>query len=254
MVQLQQRDVDFDIVAPGSKFSKKPDIIINLVTRDQEIKCNDWAGWAHVRTFKPVNTIVCATSYGFFGSTSEVSGTAAHEFIHAMGLGHAFNKPGDLMCSIENKKATCPGGYGKSNRPRDFDLTAVAQLYGTDGYTNPNNSISWGKKFTANEYLQVPSTTTNPPTIIKPPETRTEPPKLPETITEPPKLPETKVIAKQKKDVKVSYFGELWPNWIISEEEFVNRLNYHIKLGTDYFVYLTNHFPKDDFTKIIQFW
>ncbi len=194
-------DVDFDIIAPGSKFSQKPDIIINLVTRNEKTRCNDVAGWAFVSIFKPVNTVVCAQSYGFFNSKVEVSGTAAHEFIHAMGLGHAYNKIGDLMCSN-----TCPSGYGKSNQPSDFNLVAVAELYRTDGFRNPNNSVYYDDELTAEEYLQGSSSTTT--SIIY----STTPPKPPAT---------TGILLGDYKEFVSNWFGftiEYPSNWIVDDK------------------------------------
>lgn len=147
-------NVDFEIIPKGALFyNKKPDIIMNLVTRDDEVGCGkDFAGLAYITTIRPINTIVCTNNGNYFFSTSDVSATSAHEFIHAMGLGHAFNKAGDLMCSIENGKQTCNNLFSKSKLPSDFNLAATAKLYGSDGFKNPNNRIVYGAKFTAADY------------------------------------------------------------------------------------------------------
>jgi hypothetical protein len=68
-----------------------------------------------------------------------------------MGLGHAFNKDGDLMCSIEGGKDTC-SYYNKVRTPTDFNLVAVAKLYGKDGYKVPNYEPVYSEKFTAEDY------------------------------------------------------------------------------------------------------
>ncbi|MBT4327391.1 MAG: hypothetical protein HOD60_10905 [Candidatus Nitrosopelagicus sp.] len=155
-------NVSFEIVQPGSLFfNSKPDIIMNLVTRDDDSSCGtEYSGVAYVSKNKPVQTVVCSTGAGYKKSNTDVSSTAAHEFIHAMGLGHAFNKQGDMMCSIENGKPTCPNVYSKSKTPSKLNYAAVVKLYGSDGYKNPNPSIQSGSKFTANDFLNWDSTST----------------------------------------------------------------------------------------------
>ena len=144
-------NVNFEVIKPGSKFSQKPDVIMNLVTREMDSSCIDWSGYASIRStpIKPINIVVCADS---FRGTSQVQATAAHEFIHAVGLGHSFNKPGDLMCSVENGKPTCNNSLFKSNIPSDFNLAAIGKLYGKDGFLNPNSQVFYGEKFSASDY------------------------------------------------------------------------------------------------------
>jgi len=161
-------DVNFEVVKPGSLFfNSKPDIIINLVTRDDDSSCGtEYSGVAYISKNKPVQTVVCSTGAGYKSSNTSVSSTAAHEFIHAMGLGHAFNKQGDMMCSIENGKPTCPNVYSKSKTPSKLNYAAVVKLYGTDGYKNPNPSIVSGSKFTASDFTNEGSSTSFPKTIV----------------------------------------------------------------------------------------
>jgi len=156
-------DVSFEVVKAGSLFfNSKPDIIMNLVTRDDDSSCGtEYSGVAYISKNKPVQTVVCSTGAGWKLSNSAVSSTAAHEFIHAMGLGHAFNKQGDMMCSIENGKPTCPNVYSKAKTPSKLNYAAVVKLYGTDGYKNPNPTVQSGTKFTANDYLNGGTTTSS---------------------------------------------------------------------------------------------
>ena len=147
-------DVSFEVISPGKlSFQSQPDVIVNLITKDEDTRCiNEFAGWARIWKTPPktVQTWVCSTDGGHRKSNVDVSATAAHEFIHAVGLGHTFNKKGDFMCSIENGVWTCPDIYSKSKTPSSLNLAAVAKLYGTDGFTNPNNQIRYGDKFSLN--------------------------------------------------------------------------------------------------------
>ena len=149
-------DVDFDIVQPGDSFDTKPDVKIDLVAREYEEK-DEWGsigcdvdrygvlGWAYYTAPKPVPTVVCSLD----GRTNaEIGATAVHEFVHAIGLGHTFNIPGDLMCSVEDGKETCPGLSTKSTIFSDLNLAALAAIYGTDGFQNPNNYITDKDRFT----------------------------------------------------------------------------------------------------------
>ena len=76
-----------------------------------------------------------------------VAATAGHEFVHAMGLGHAFNKPGDLMCSEEDGVPTCGRSNSNSDIPSSLNLAGIAELYGVDGFLNPNNDVNYGTQF-----------------------------------------------------------------------------------------------------------
>lgn len=155
-------NVDFEIVEPGDLFfERKPDVVMNLVTPEQEAGCNyDFYGYAMIykNPPKPVQTVVCVTSNGKRIENSQVSATAAHEFIHAVGLGHAFNKNGDLMCSVENGVETC-STYNKAKTPSALSLAGVVKLYGTDGYKNPNNKVTFGSKASLAESTENKATT-----------------------------------------------------------------------------------------------
>jgi len=199
-------NVDFIIIEPGAlKFPMKPDIIMQVVTRDEVVGCDtDFGGVAYlsygsvgsgaILPDRPINTVVCTNNFGIFRSTSEVAGTASHEFIHAMGLGHAFNKPNDLMCSVDyNGNPTCGSQFfgSKSNEPSDFNLAGVKKLYMEDGWKNPNLQIySFDEQFTADQYMNFeyspPTTPTTPitPTIPTTPITPTTP-KIPTIHTTP---------------------------------------------------------------------
>lgn len=164
-------NIDFEIIDPRTKFDKKPDIIMNLVTRDTVAGCGkDFGGLAYVSTMRPVNTIVCTNDGNSFYGSNQVAHTSAHEFIHAMGLGHVFNKVGDLMCSVEGGKPTCGNQiYASStSRPSDFNLAAVGKLYGKDGFLNPNSNILYGTRFTTSDYVNDDYSIMNKDESLKP--------------------------------------------------------------------------------------
>ena len=150
-------NVDFEVVFPGKAyFDKRPDVIINLITPDQRTKCerDTLRGWAPVHRSSPTETVsthVCSSSSSQKRSNAEVGATAAHEFIHAMGLGHTFGIDGDLMCSVEAAGPTCPFFIPKSKVPSALNLDAVAEIYGIDGFKDPNNQFEYKYKFYAVE-------------------------------------------------------------------------------------------------------
>ena len=167
-------DVTYEYVYPGKTFyQSKPDVIVNLVTHEHNDKCFDWYGWAprHPNLLKSIQTHVCSTSQGEKRPNSDVSRTAGHEFVHAMGLGHAFNKPGDVMCSTEDTGPTCYPDTRRSATPSSLNLGAVAKIYGTDGFPNPNNPVRYESRFAESGSAGTPPNV-QPPSV--PPQTRTQ--------------------------------------------------------------------------------
>ena len=153
-------NVDFEVVAPGERFSVRPDVTIDLVTRDDtrgdDWNCDDSWGWASTASPKPVPTTVCSLDHL---TNAQIGATAVHEFVHAIGLGHTFNLSGDLMCSVEDGRPTCPVS---SPRPKstvfsDFNLAALVTIYGTDGFQNPNNQIDRGARITPDGTVSNPA-------------------------------------------------------------------------------------------------
>ena len=112
---------------------------------------------------------MCSTSQGEKRTNQDVARIAGHEFIHAMGLGHAFNKPGDVMCSTEDTGPTCGRGGSWFAPPSSLNLGAVAQMYGADGFANPNNYIAYESRFTERSTGSQPNV--QPPST--PPHTKT---------------------------------------------------------------------------------
>ncbi len=162
-------DVTFDVVVPGERFESRPDVIVNLVTAERQERClRDGSGitfgWAQTLASQsePINTTVCSTLGDRRHSNYQVSGTAAHEFIHAVGLGHTFNKPGDMMCSVENGIPTCDSA-SKNYVPSSLNLAGVTHLYGLDGFPNPNNRVEYKSKFAEGGQTDSPPVTAPDP-------------------------------------------------------------------------------------------
>ncbi len=159
-------NVNFEVISPGKLFvGKTPDVVVNLVTPEDEANCSkSWFGWALIskNPKKPIQTYICSSLAGYRQSDTDVASTAAHEFIHAVGLGHAFYKNGDLMCSTEDGNPTCPGSNTWSNSPSDLNLKATATLYGGDGFKNPNNNVPYGTKYYGEDYRPSTNTQVNP--------------------------------------------------------------------------------------------
>ena len=166
--------VTFELVTPGERFNSKPDVIVNLITHERDDRCvNDLHGWAprQPNLNNPIQTHVCSTYQGEKRSNQDIARTAGHEFIHAMGLGHTFNKPGDVMCSRENNIPTCRPEITKSSTPSSLNLGAVAKIYGTDGFQNPNNFVKYESRYAESGSVRTQPNVQPPSTS---PQTRTQ--------------------------------------------------------------------------------
>ena len=153
--------VEFEVMGLGKSFAaQEPDIVVKLLTRDEDSGCgSDYAGLARITDTKPIPTVVCSIE----GRTDEAVGsTAMHEFMHAIGVGHAFNIRGDRMCSSEDGVDTCPDLNNRSSKPSHINLAAIVALYGTDGFQNPNNIITHGERLTLADYRSGDFTTPLP--------------------------------------------------------------------------------------------
>ena len=146
-------DVDFEVIHPSSSFADRNsyDIVIAIVRSDEDFRCSDAYGWVLIykdNPKKPVDATICSDRKR---DNAGVSATSAHEFIHAMGIGHTFNVRNDRMCSVEpGYGKTCPGTDKKSNIPSELNLDAIAYVYGRDGFRSPNNPDP-SKIFLAND-------------------------------------------------------------------------------------------------------
>lgn len=269
-------NVDFEVLGKDlPHFDKKPDIIVNIVTQSEELGCyQDFGGVARLSPLSPLSPIkpidieVCATNFGKSLPDWFVSATSAHEFIHAMGLGHAFNKEGDLMCSYEidqqgQRYDTCPNLQSNhASQPSDFDLAAVIKIYGTDGFIPPNNAISYETKFTATEYQsQNYGTITNPAKQSENPTTQDQAINIPNWVRQNALWWSEGQISENKFAMAIQYLiqqkiiyfpmtsngnsgntnihipswiksnAKLWAAGQITDQDFVNGLQYLIQTG-----------------------
>jgi hypothetical protein len=76
-----------------------------------------------------------------------VYSTVSHEFGHILGLGHAHNIDGDLMCSIEedeengNSFESCYKDRSKRIEPSESDIKALIYKYKENGFKTPNREL-----------------------------------------------------------------------------------------------------------------
>jgi hypothetical protein len=76
-----------------------------------------------------------------------VYSTVSHEFGHILGLGHAHNIDGDLMCSIEeddengNSFESCYKDRSKKIEPSGSDIKALIYKYKENGFKTPNREL-----------------------------------------------------------------------------------------------------------------
>jgi hypothetical protein len=80
-------------------------------------------------------------------SNNSVYTTVKHEFLHTLGLGHAFLLNGDLMCSTESDingdpVSTCDvPPEGDLVEPSAGDIKSLLYMYGRDGFGGNNQNI-----------------------------------------------------------------------------------------------------------------
>ena len=74
-----------------------------------------------------------------------VHSTVLHEFGHDLGLGHAYFKDGDLMCSGEKDKHEHPiitcSRKELNKDPTELDIEGILYRYGVDGFDTPNKKL-----------------------------------------------------------------------------------------------------------------
>jgi hypothetical protein len=132
------------------------DVLIELAGDPAGEECNDYSfvlGYAEEFPYnldEPVYSRIL-TSCVIEGHQSElpfdlVYSTVLHEFGHILGLGHAFNIDGDLMCSEEINESSdnseiCDTDPFMKVEPSKLDVYALLYKYGIDGFQPPNRNL-----------------------------------------------------------------------------------------------------------------
>lgn len=141
---------NFEIVDSNTNiFDKRPDILVQLKLDDEGTECNQGGGVTYgyakptpdretKRYTDTVYSVIFAGCQDQPFTHEIVRDTSIHELAHGFGLGHTFNKDGDLMCSVEDGVETCRANSGGYNPPSDLNIDAILQLYGNDGFAEPN--------------------------------------------------------------------------------------------------------------------
>jgi len=163
------------------------DILVSLEHNDNQKECGSgWGGFAYISWVhrlqnkirnEPILTRVFTGCGEKTWTQSQVDSITSHEFAHALGLGHAWNEYGDMMCSRDYarnfrwifqtaeilppgirawllntagilpqdyKISTCggsPDNYVDTGKPSEFNIGAIIYAYGRDGFASPNPRI-----------------------------------------------------------------------------------------------------------------
>ncbi len=147
-----------------SQFEKdKPthNIVIELVGELEGDECSSYFGYSD-REFSDTSSDNPEISAKVFTSCPDdsnpyskdndlphdlVYSTVSHEFGHILGLGHAHNIDGDLMCSIEedeengNSFESCYKDRSKKIEPSESDIKALIYKYKENGFKTPNREL-----------------------------------------------------------------------------------------------------------------
>jgi predicted Zn-dependent protease len=136
-------------------------IVIELVGELEGYECSSYFGYSD-REFSDTSPDTLEISAKVFTSCPDdsnpysknndlphdlVYSTVSHEFGHILGLGHAHNIDGDLMCSIEedeengNSFESCYKDRSKKIEPSESDIKALLYKYKENGFKTPNRKL-----------------------------------------------------------------------------------------------------------------
>jgi predicted Zn-dependent protease len=137
-------------------------IVIELVGELEGYECSSYFGYSD-REFSDTSPDTLEISAKVFTSCPDdsnpysknndlphdlVYSTVSHEFGHILGLGHAHNIDGDLMCSIEeedeengNSFESCYKDRSKKIEPSESDIKALIYKYKENGFKTPNREL-----------------------------------------------------------------------------------------------------------------
>jgi DNA-binding beta-propeller fold protein YncE len=155
---------------PGSILSYPPNIMIMLEDKScarefgkhlGQAGPTDPFGIGKILNFRYVITTYTGSDCNYESTTvgQTVYDVTIHEMIHGLGIKHAWQEKGDLMCSAEvfdeQRYWTCQkedgsdseDNYNDDNKPSEFDLRAIRFIYGDNGFERPNPSIQPGELY-----------------------------------------------------------------------------------------------------------
>jgi hypothetical protein len=133
-------------------------IVIELVGELEGDECSSYFGYSD-REFSDTSPEISAKVFTSCPDDSNpyskgndlphdlVYSTVSHEFGHILGLGHAHNIDGDLMCSIEedeengNSFESCYKDRSKKIEPSESDIKALIYKYKENGFKTPNREL-----------------------------------------------------------------------------------------------------------------
>lgn len=129
-------------------FNPRANIILELKASEGEEDCSKIGGASlHPNNIDrlSVYSYTYTSCMGVELPHEYVYSTVLHEFGHNLGLGHAYYKDGDLMCSGEEDKhehpiITCSRKELKAN-PTELDIEGILYRYGADGFDTPNKKL-----------------------------------------------------------------------------------------------------------------
>jgi hypothetical protein len=147
--------------SPFEKDKSTYDVIIELVGELEGDECSSYFGYSDREFFDTSSDTPkifakiftsCPDNNNPYSEGNDlphglVYSTISHEFGHILGLGHAYNIDGDLMCSIEEEQESgksfesCYKDRSKKIEPSESDIQALIYKYKENGFRTPNRKL-----------------------------------------------------------------------------------------------------------------